>query len=87
MHLLEVAMNLFLCGFRLLMFCWTRYRTYCRCGRENAKIFVKMDNKCWKLLVKKVFSLKEFNIVIKGDGIASSRSERIILSRDKLQTN
>ena len=56
----------------------------CRCGRENAKIFVKMDNECWKLLVKKVFSLKEFNIVIKGDGIAGSRSERSILSRDKL---
>ena len=27
MHLLEVAMNLLLCGFRLFMFCWTRYRT------------------------------------------------------------
>ena len=61
----------------------------CRCGRENAKIFVKMDNECWKLLVKKflvkkVFSLKEFNIVIKGNGIAGSRSQRSILSRDKL---
>ena len=80
-------MNLFLCGFCLFMFCWTRYRTSCRCGRENAKIFVEMDNECWKLLVKKVFSLKEFNIVIKGDGIAGSRSEGSILSCDKLQTN
>ena len=55
-----------------------------RCGRENAKILVKMDNECWKLLVKKVFTLKEFKIVIKCDGIAGSRSECSILSCDKL---
>ena len=27
MYLLEMAMNLLLCGFRLFMFCWTRYHT------------------------------------------------------------
>ena len=27
MYLLEMAMNLLLCGFRLFMFCWTLYHT------------------------------------------------------------
>ena len=27
MYLLEMATNLLLCGFRLVMFCWTRYHT------------------------------------------------------------
>ena len=35
-----------------------------RCWRKDAKIFVKMDTECWKLLVKKVFSLKELVIII-----------------------
>lgn len=39
-------------------------RILSRCWRKNAKIFVKMDTECWKLLVKKVFSLKELVIII-----------------------
>ena len=46
-------MNLLLCGFRMSMFRWTRYHTDLKQMLETmAKIFVKMDAKCWKLLVK-----------------------------------
>ena len=60
MYLLEMAINLLLCGFRLLMFCWTRYHADLeQMLKKIAKIFVKMDTECWKLLLKWVFSLKE----------------------------
>ena len=54
MYLLERAMNLLLCDFRLFMLCWTRYRTNLEqmLKKKNAEIFVKMDTECWKLLVK-----------------------------------
>ena len=54
MYLLEMALNLLLCGFRLFMFCPTRYHTDLE----------KMDTECWKLLVEKVFSLKVLIIII-----------------------
>ena len=53
MYLLEMAMNLLLCGFLLFMFCWTRYHADLeQMLKKIAKIFVKMDTKCWKLLLK-----------------------------------
>ena len=55
MYFLEMAMNLLLCGFRLLLFCLTRYHTDLeQMLKKFAKIyiFVKLDTECWKLLVK-----------------------------------
>ena len=53
MYFLEMAMSLLLCGFRLSMFCWTRYHTDLeQMLTKIAKIFVKMDTECWKRLVK-----------------------------------
>ena len=53
MYLLEMAMNLLLCGFRLFMFCWTRYDADLeQMLKKIAKIFVKMDTESWKLLLK-----------------------------------
>ena len=65
MYLLEMAMNLLLCGFRLFLLCWTRYDTDLEqmLNTKNAKIFVKMDTECWILLVKQVFSLKELIVI------------------------
>ena len=41
MYLLEMAMNFLLCGFRLFMFCWTRYYTNLKqMLKKIAKIFV-----------------------------------------------
>ena len=51
MYLLEMTMNLLLCG----------YHTDLEQMLEK-KIFIKMDSECWKLLVKWVFSLKELII-------------------------
>ena len=65
----DVALNLLLCGFRLFMFCWTRYHTVC--WRKIDKVFIKMDTRSWKFPFKwlrlrllVVFSLKELIIVI-----------------------
>ena len=48
MFLLEMAMNLLLCGFRLFMFCWTRYQTdleqMLKKERQNIR-----QNRCWML--------------------------------------
>ena len=52
MYLLEMTMNLLLC---FVCLCFTGLgiiRILSRCWRKNAKIFVKMDTECWKLLVK-----------------------------------
>ena len=46
-----MTMNLLLCGFRLFTLYWTRYHTDLE-QMLKKKIFVKMDNECWKLLVK-----------------------------------
>ena len=51
MYLLEMTMNLLLCGFRLFMLYWTRYHTDLE-QMLKKKIFVKMDTECWKLLLK-----------------------------------
>ena len=64
MYLLEMAINLLLCGFRLFMFCWTSYHTDLEQMLKNAKIFVKMDTEYCKLLVKEVFNLKDIIILI-----------------------
>ena len=51
MYLLEMTMNLLLCGFRLFALYWTRYHTDLE-QMMKKKIFVKMGTECWKLLVK-----------------------------------
>ena len=62
-YLLEMAMNclVFVClcfaGLGII-------RIEQMLKKERAKIFVKMDTECWKLLVKKIFSLKELIILI-----------------------
>ena len=53
MYFLEMAMNLLLCGFRLLMFRWTRYHTDLeQMLKKNRQNIRKMDSECWKLVVK-----------------------------------
>ena len=53
MYLLEMVMNLLLCGFRLLMFCWTQYHTDLeQMLKKIARLFVKKDTECWKLSCK-----------------------------------
>ena len=52
MYLLE--MTELVVVFRFFMLYWTRYHTDLKqmLKKKNAKIFVKMDSECWKLLVK-----------------------------------
>ena len=58
-------MNLLLCGFCLLVFCWTRYRMDLeQMLKKIDKIFVKIDTESWKLPLKQVFILKELVIII-----------------------
>ena len=47
MYLLEMTLNLLLCGFRFFMLYWTRLEQM-----SKEKKFVKMDTECWKLLLK-----------------------------------
>ena len=64
-YLLEMALNLLLCGFRLFTFYWTRYHTDLeQMLKENRQIFVIMGTESWKLPLKQAFCLKELIIVI-----------------------
>ena len=52
----------FVCLYVFLHLVW--HGSWADVEEKNAKIFVKMDTECWKLLVKKDFSLKELIVII-----------------------
>ena len=66
--LFETTGNLEACtlmAMDLLWFSWTWADTDLeQMLKKKRQIFVKMDTECWKLLVKKVFRLKELIVII-----------------------